>query len=328
MQLIFAFEAVVIGGIGSLWGTLLGGIVLGVAQNVGAAIDPRWFLLAGHLTFLAILPRCSSAGSAPRRPPHRLGAARMSGRTSRRALDTALSVFFGASWPASSSCWRPAPLLGRRQRRRQADGAFRLRHPGGHVERAGRLRRACFGRPAGVFRHRRLFRHPALVRGRSLLTPSLAAGAVGGGGIAVPISYSCCGCAAANSPSGCGWSPKLSHLLVNQDRLVQGETGTSMIALKACRTRNGRRQLLAGARRDGGAARAGVRLLRGRLGASMQAIRDDEDAAASLGVRVLATKRTIFILAAFGCAMAGVVWLATSVTFQPRPISACSGPPT
>jgi branched-chain amino acid transport system permease protein len=55
MQLIFAFEAVVIGGIGSLWGTLIGGIVLGLAQSVGAAINPKWFLLAGHLTFLAVL---------------------------------------------------------------------------------------------------------------------------------------------------------------------------------------------------------------------------------------------------------------------------------
>ncbi len=55
MQLIFAFEAVVIGGIGSLWGTLAGGVVLGVAQTFGAQADPRWFLLAGHLTFLAIL---------------------------------------------------------------------------------------------------------------------------------------------------------------------------------------------------------------------------------------------------------------------------------
>jgi branched-chain amino acid transport system permease protein len=54
-QLIFAFEAVVIGGLGSLWGTLIGGIVLGIAQNVGAQFDSRAFLLAGHLTFLAIL---------------------------------------------------------------------------------------------------------------------------------------------------------------------------------------------------------------------------------------------------------------------------------
>jgi branched-chain amino acid transport system permease protein len=54
-QLIFAFEAVVIGGFGSLWGTLAGGIVLGIAQAVGEQIDPQYSILAGHLVFLAVL---------------------------------------------------------------------------------------------------------------------------------------------------------------------------------------------------------------------------------------------------------------------------------
>jgi branched-chain amino acid transport system permease protein len=54
-ELLFAFEAVIIGGLGSLWGTLAGGIVLGVAQTVGANIDPSAQLLAGHLVFLAVL---------------------------------------------------------------------------------------------------------------------------------------------------------------------------------------------------------------------------------------------------------------------------------
>ena len=54
-RLIFAFEAVIIGGLGSLWGTLLGGIVLGVAQAIGAQIDPSGGVLAGHLVFLAVL---------------------------------------------------------------------------------------------------------------------------------------------------------------------------------------------------------------------------------------------------------------------------------
>jgi branched-subunit amino acid ABC-type transport system permease component len=54
-QLIFAFEAVVIGGLGSLWGTLGGGIVLGIAQTIGANIDPRYSILAGHFVFLAVL---------------------------------------------------------------------------------------------------------------------------------------------------------------------------------------------------------------------------------------------------------------------------------
>ncbi|HXY84010.1 MAG TPA: branched-chain amino acid ABC transporter permease [Gaiellaceae bacterium] len=54
-ELIYAFEAVVIGGLGSLWGTLVGGIVLGVAQTIGAQIDPQYFDLAGHLVFLVVL---------------------------------------------------------------------------------------------------------------------------------------------------------------------------------------------------------------------------------------------------------------------------------
>ena len=53
--LIFAFEAVVIGGLGSLWGTLVGGIVLGVAQTIGAVINPQYSILAGHLVFLVII---------------------------------------------------------------------------------------------------------------------------------------------------------------------------------------------------------------------------------------------------------------------------------
>ena len=52
---IYAFEAVIIGGLGSLWGTLAGGIILGVAQTIGAAINPEWQILAGHLAFLVVL---------------------------------------------------------------------------------------------------------------------------------------------------------------------------------------------------------------------------------------------------------------------------------
>ena len=54
-RLIYAFEAVIIGGLGSLWGTLVGGVILGVAQTVGSAINPEWQILSGHLAFLAVL---------------------------------------------------------------------------------------------------------------------------------------------------------------------------------------------------------------------------------------------------------------------------------
>jgi branched-chain amino acid transport system permease protein len=69
-RLLFAFEAVIIGGLGSLWGTLAGGVILGVAQTIGAKLSPGWGVLTGHLIFLAVLvlrpggffPRSSSDG--------------------------------------------------------------------------------------------------------------------------------------------------------------------------------------------------------------------------------------------------------------------------
>ena len=59
-RLLFAFEVVIIGGLGSLWGTLAGGIILGIAQAVGGAFDPSWDTFAGHIVFLIVL-LCSTA---------------------------------------------------------------------------------------------------------------------------------------------------------------------------------------------------------------------------------------------------------------------------
>jgi branched-chain amino acid transport system permease protein len=111
---------------------------------------------------------------------------------------------------------------------------------------------------------------------------------------------------------------ELFHLLVNLDRLIQGETGTSLIALNSFAPE---------ARRDYNywlalAAMAALlvlmfSLLRGRLGSSVQAIRDSEEAAASLGVRVIAAKRILFVVAGAGCGLAGTLYLATSISFQP-----------
>jgi branched-chain amino acid transport system permease protein len=54
-RLIYAFEAVIIGGLGSLWGTLAGGVIIGLAQTVGAKMNPEWQILAGHLAFLVVV---------------------------------------------------------------------------------------------------------------------------------------------------------------------------------------------------------------------------------------------------------------------------------
>jgi branched-chain amino acid transport system permease protein len=112
---------------------------------------------------------------------------------------------------------------------------------------------------------------------------------------------------------------ELVHLLVNLDPLVQGETGTSLIALDAVAA-SARRAYTYWLSLGAMVALLGVlfALLRGRLGTAIQSIRDDEQAAASLGVNVLATKRIVFVLAATGCAMAGALWLASAITFQPK----------
>jgi branched-chain amino acid transport system permease protein len=112
---------------------------------------------------------------------------------------------------------------------------------------------------------------------------------------------------------------ELAHLLVNLDGLVQGETGTSLIAISALApdARRADNYWLALAVMTLLVGLVFV-LLRSRTGAAIQAIRDNEEAAASVGVRVFATKRLIFVLAAVGCAAAGSLTLSTLITFQPK----------
>jgi branched-chain amino acid transport system permease protein len=107
--------------------------------------------------------------------------------------------------------------------------------------------------------------------------------------------------------------------IVMFDPLVQGETGTSLLALNAYEPEM-RRNLtywlgLCSVVVMVGASYA---LLRGRIGWAARAIRDDEDAATSIGIETMRIKPIIFVIAALGCALAGCVWLASAITFQPR----------
>jgi len=148
----------------------------------------------------------------------------------------------------------------------------------------------------------------------SLLLASLLAGLV-----SVPTSLFVLRLRAGVFAIGTWVVAEAFHLLVNLDHSVGGVTGTSLTALNA---------FSAGDRRDYnywatlGAAvvllALTFSLLRSRTGASLPAIRDDEDAAASVGVRVLATRWVVYVFAAIGCGAAGALWLATSITFQPN----------
>jgi branched-chain amino acid transport system permease protein len=54
-HLLIAFEVIVLGGLGSMWGSLAGGVILGLAQTIGAQFDVAWQIMAGHIVFLAVL---------------------------------------------------------------------------------------------------------------------------------------------------------------------------------------------------------------------------------------------------------------------------------
>jgi len=55
LLLLFAFEAVIIGGMGSFWGTLVGALLLGITQQIGFRLDPGWGIWMGHVVFLVVL---------------------------------------------------------------------------------------------------------------------------------------------------------------------------------------------------------------------------------------------------------------------------------
>ena len=139
------------------------------------------------------------------------------------------------------------------------------------------------------------------------------------GGLSLPISAVMLRLKGGEFAIGMWVVAELAHLLVNLDTLVQGETGTSLIALDAypAETRHALTYWT---------ALAGMvlmlvsffLLLRSRAGAAIQACRDNEEAAAAVGVRVLRIKLGVFVLAAFGSALAGALWLSTAITFQPK----------
>jgi branched-chain amino acid transport system permease protein len=148
---------------------------------------------------------------------------------------------------------------------------------------------------------------------------SLFASAILVGAVSLPISTFMLRLRASEFAIGMWVIAELAHLLVNLDGLINGETGTSFIELN---------QYDAGLRHmliywSALAAMVGLLgivflMLRSRVGVSIQAIRDNEDAAASIGVKVLVTKRIVFVLAAAGAATAGALWVANAITFQPK----------
>jgi branched-chain amino acid transport system permease protein len=149
--------------------------------------------------------------------------------------------------------------------------------------------------------------------------PSLVLAGLLAGAIAIPISPFMLRLRGGEFAIGMWVVAEVCHLYVNGDRaLTAGATGTSFTGLNAYSTADRRDYNYWLALTIAFALLAILFvLLRSRLGASLQAIRDDEEAARSVGVRALWAKGVVFVLAAVGCGSAGALWLASFPTFQP-----------
>ena len=320
-QLIFAFEASVIGGAGSLWGTLIGGIVLGVAQSLGALVNPQGFFIAGHFAFLAVLFAQALLRRPRPAPPDRA--------RGRRAEMSAAGASVVERWTPESriaiaaaavilSALAIGPAIF------SANAVDKLTTLFIYVILAlmwnalvGFCGLVSIGQQAffglGAY---------AAIRLADLgvsVYPSLFIGALIVGALSWPLSLLMLRLKGGEFAIGMWVVSELAHLLVNLDTLVRGETGTSLIELNAYASGSRRAltywcALIAMA----GLLAIVFSLLRSPLGAAIQAIRDNEEAAESIGVRVARAKRLVFTLAAFGAALAGALWVATALTFQPK----------
>lgn len=148
---------------------------------------------------------------------------------------------------------------------------------------------------------------------------AILVGAVGVGLLSVPISAIILKLTEGRFAITTWVVAELAVLLVMFDPIINGETGTSLSQLMAY-SPSVHRALTYWSALGFMVALLAVMfaLLRSPIGASIQAIRDDTDAAEAVGVKVLNTKRILYVLAAFGGAVAGALWVASTITFQPN----------
>jgi branched-chain amino acid transport system permease protein len=158
-----------------------------------------------------------------------------------------------------------------------------------------------------------------LVDGGFSAYPALLAGAVGAAIVAWAMSFFLLRLKDGEFAIATWVAAEVIRILVMLDPLVQGETGTSLLALNDVEPTL-RRNLGYGFALVSLAVMllAAWWLMRSPVGTASRALGDDDEAAASLGVRVMSTRRAVYVLGAFGCALAGVAWLASAVTFLPR----------
>jgi len=158
-----------------------------------------------------------------------------------------------------------------------------------------------------------------LVDGGWSAYPALFAGAVGAAVVAWGLSFFVLRLKDGEFAIATWVVAEVIRILVMLDPLVQGETGTSLIALNAVEPEL-RRNLGFWMALGSLIFMLGITawLMRSAIGTATRAIGEDDEAAASLGVRVTPTRRWVYVLASLGAALAGVAWLASAITFLPR----------
>ena len=345
-RLLFAFEAVVIGGLGSLWGTLLGGIVLGVAQALGAQVNPADSVLVGHAVFLAVLAvrpegliRPGGGGWRPRWP--RLPAVRL--RLAAVRLRRSARVRTGA---AARPAVGGAPVRVTRSRYRTGWwlglvalaavvllGYLPYLVYSGTTDTlvnvfilltlasmwnllAGYAGLVSVGQQAFVG----LGAYFVLVLAQLGVEPfaAIPLAALACAAVALPVSWLVFRLRGGYFAIATWVVADACQLVISRFPSLGGGTGKALPGLAGLAP-----ALLTAGTYWAALAVAVVALatvylmLRGRLGLALTAVRDDETGARSLGVRIGPTRRVVYLVAALGCGAVGGLLAVSQLGVEP-----------
>jgi branched-chain amino acid transport system permease protein len=351
-RLLFAFEAVVIGGLGSLWGTLLGGMVLGIAQAIGAQLDPANAVLAGHAVFLAVLafrPAGLTGRRAAGSPPWwRSGAGLVAGV---RGALRPLTASRPPSPPAGDAApWRgsalPLPDV-RVTRSRRSLGWLGLGGVGlvavlaylpylvysGTTDTlvnafilvtlasmwnllAGYAGLVSVGQQAFIG----LGAYLVLIFAQRGLDPftAIPLAAIGCAVVALPISWLVFRLRGGYFAIATWVVADACQLVISRFSSLGGGTGKALPGLTGIDPTLLTAATYWAALAVTVLALGGVYLLlRSRLGLALTAVRDNEVGARSLGVRVARTQRVVYLVAALGCGAAGALLVISQLNVEP-----------
>jgi ABC-type branched-subunit amino acid transport system permease subunit len=347
--LLFGFETVVIGGLGSIWGTLAGGVVLGLAQTIGAQINPADGVLAGHLVFLVVLilrPEGLFSRGGAVTAAGLLRAVRGIPRSLSRAMPAGTRPGGAAAARIQAHPGDDGPLV---RVRRRGRGSL----SGGIGLLAAVVVLATLPYAAGpsvIFELVSMFVLVILASMWNLLAgyggmmsiglqafyglggytllflsdhgvsvwPGIFLAALITGVIAVPLSFLAFRLRGGYFAIGTWVISQAIYLIVSQDSGLGGGSGAALTTLSGYDPAQRQADTYWVALAILVLAIGGVfALLRSRLGLGLTAIRDSETAADSLGVRVGFAKRIAFLVAALGCGAAGALTLANTLSIAP-----------